>query len=40
MGKCEFMGDVLWHRTAAPAVWVERGDDRAVAGMGDDGGGD
>ena len=20
MGKCEFMGDVLWHRTAAPAV--------------------
>ena len=25
MGKCEFMGDVLWHRTAAPAVWVERG---------------
>ena len=25
MGKCEFMGDVLWHRTAAPAVWMERG---------------
>lgn len=24
MGKCEFMGDVLWHRTAAPAVWMER----------------
>ena len=24
VGKCEFMGDVLWHRTAAPAVWMER----------------
>lgn len=24
MGKCEFMGDVLWHRTAVPAVWMER----------------
>ena len=41
MGKCEFMGDVLWHRTAAPAVRMGMvGDDRAVAGMGDGGGGD
>lgn len=34
------MEDVLWHRTATPAVWMERGDDRAVAGMGDGGGDD